>query len=224
MAAPLSQATVEAALAKLGHYRVTRIQRVALEGPADGVSGALLLAMALRESNGTNVIGGLAYVNPDARKERWDVSHRGGVWVAEWDPSRQDKGPWQISARWNGTALRGMAGVEAGTWGPVIPGATALDDGMVPQFEASLRFTLELLHDHAAQAEDAGAEKLADQVRIGVAAHNCGISGALAGWRAGNVDARTTQGDYSAWIFEHRTRVNHALHTERFDRWRVDAA
>ena len=39
---------VSAALKRLGHYRVVRIQRVALEGESDGISGALLLALGLR--------------------------------------------------------------------------------------------------------------------------------------------------------------------------------
>jgi hypothetical protein len=220
MAPLMTQAAVENALVGLGHYRVQRVQTVALEGLPDGISGPLLLGMGLRESGLKNVTGGLAYVNPDSRRERWPVDRAGGVWVAEWDPKLQDVSWVQISRRWNGFALSGMPGVESGTWGPVVAGSAA-DEGLVPQFERSLRFTLDLLHEHMAQAGDAGATMQADQVAIAVAAHNCGIYNAVRAWKGGDVDRYTTQGDYSAWVFHHRTMVNRALNSERFKNWRV---
>jgi hypothetical protein len=221
MASPLTQKTVEDLLAELTYYRVQRVQRVALEGEPDGISGALLLAGALRESGAKNIIGGLALVMPDARRTRVEPGTKGAIWVPEWDPTRQDVGAWQISRRWNGVALARMPGVMSGTWGPTIAGATAAQPGMCPRFEEQLRFTLELMHDHMAQAYDAGVQDVKTAVHVALAAHNAGITGALAGWRRGEIDWYTTQQDYGQWILDHRTKVNTALHSGRLRNWLV---
>lgn len=221
MADPLAQKTVEDCLVRLGNYRVRRIQTVALEGEPDGISGALLLAFGLRETLLQNIIGGLAYVNPENLKERWPTDRKGGIWVPEWDPARQDVGVFQISRLWNGAALRRMIAVQTGTWGPVIDGKSAYDAYAVPRFEDSLQFTLSLLHEHMAMADDAGVDELDERVDIAIAAHNAGFSGALAGWRLGDVDRNTAQHDYVKWVKEHRTKVNRALNTDRLSNWKV---
>jgi hypothetical protein len=221
MAPLLTPRAVETALVGLKKYRVQRTQRVALEGKPDGISGALLLSFGLRETGLQNIIGGLAYVNPKDRSERWPTDRKGGIWIAEWDPAKQDVGIFQISRRWHMGALRLMPAVRSGTWGPVIDKATAADAGMVPRFEDSLRYTLSLLHDHMAQAEDMGVTELDKQVEVAIAAHNAGMGGAMKGYREGNVEKYTTQGDYVSWVKHHRTMVNRALGTERFRNWRV---
>jgi hypothetical protein len=208
MANSLNQSTVDHCLSVLDRYRVRRVQTFALQGAPDGISGALLLAWGLRESNLQNIVGGLMKA-PD------------GSWVPQTDPALQDVGVWQISRHWNGVALRGMAAVPEGEWGPIIPGRTAYDEGCCPQFETQMRFTLALAHDHMAMAADAGATTEELQVRVALAAHNCGFGGALRGLREMDVDKYTTQGDYSAWVLAHRTKVNHALHSDRFKNWLV---
>jgi hypothetical protein len=208
MADPLAQKTVEDCLVRLGNYRVRRIQTVALEGEPDGISGALLLAFGLRETLLQNIIGGLRRLDD-------------GRWIPETDPARQDVGVFQISRLWNGAALRRMPAVQTGTWGPLVDGKTAYDAYMVPRFEDSLQFTMSLLHEHMALADDAGVDELDDRVDIAIAAHNAGFSGALAGWRLGDVDRNTTQHDYVSWVKEHRTKVNRALNTDRLANWKV---
>jgi hypothetical protein len=75
-----------------------------------------------------------------------------------------------------------MPAVQTGTWGPLVDGKTAYDAYMVPRFEDSLQFTMSLLHEHMALADDAGVDELDDRVDIAIAAHNAGFP---ARWLAG---------------------------------------
>lgn len=184
------------ALKQLGRYRVMRVQVVAGEGDPDGISGATLLALGLRETGLHNIEGG-------AKLED-------GLWVPETDPARKDVGVFQISRRYHADALALMPGVQAGTWAPVIERRTAAHGGYCPRFENSLRYTLSEIHEAQAYAEDHGV-KAADLARFAVAAHNAGTAGALNGYRAGDVDKQTTGGDYSTWVLRHRTLINQWL-------------
>jgi hypothetical protein len=49
--------------------------------------------------------------------------------------------------------------------------------------------------------------KEADLVRFAVAAYNAGAYSAYQGYINGNVDKYTTHGDYSAWVFEAKSRI-----------------
>lgn len=184
---------VGSALKNLGNYRVRRAQVVALEGRPDGISGSLLLSLGLRETRLQNIEGGAKLVN--------------GKWVPEDDPRRMDVGIFQISRRFHLSSLKLMPGVRAGTWSPVILGQTAADAGHCPRFEDSLRYTLNAMHEAMAFGEEKGV-KQDDLPRFAVAAHNGGWQGALDGYRAGNVDKYTTEGNYSAWVIYHRRLVN----------------
>jgi hypothetical protein len=195
---------VEQSLKNMGHYRVVRTQRVALEGEPDGISGALLLALTLRETWGRNIEGGAKFEN--------------GRWVPETDPLRKDVGCFQISRRYHLGALRQMPGVRAGTWAPVVAGKTAADSGYVPRFEEQLRFTIEAFHEAMAFAEDHGVPRR-DLPRFAVAAHNAGSGGALNGYRVGDVDRYTAGGNYSRDIIAKRTEVNQFL--SRHPNWRI---
>lgn len=194
--ADLTDTQVGNALKNLGHYRVTRAQRVAREGDPDGISGALLLALGLRETHLRNIEGG-------AKREE-------GRWVAETDPGRMDTGVFQISRRYHTEDLRRMPAVKTGTWGLVVIGATAAQGGYCPRYEDSLRFTLSAMHEAQALAEDQKVPE-SERARFAVAAHNAGVGGALSGYREGDVDQYTTGGDYSAWVLRHRTLVNRWL-------------
>jgi hypothetical protein len=184
-------------LADLGNYRVKRAQQAALLGPSDGISGALLLAIGLKETHLKNIEGG-------AKKDAT------GKWVPEDDPTRMDVGWLQISRRFHPLNLAAMAGVRAGTWTPTVAGKTANDGGFCPLFEDSLQFTLSELRD----AQDYGRAhgvKDADLVAFAIASHNAGLGGALKGYREGDVDKYTALGDYSSWILSTRTQVNRWL-------------
>ena len=46
-----------------------------------------------------------------------------------------------------------------------------------------------------------GGVPSSDLLRFAVAAHNAGPTGALEGYREGNIDKHTAGGDYSAYVF-----------------------
>lgn len=199
---------VDRALARLGNYRVRRAQIVANAGAPDGISGALLLALGLRETNGVNEQGGA----------KWDATLN--RWVEQDDPTKMDVGIFQISRLHHSDVLRTMVAVADGTWGPVVTGQTPADAGYVPRFEESLQFTLREMHESMAYASYKGVP--GDLLpRFAVAAHNAGAGGALSGYRAGNIDKYTALGDYSKWVFETRTLVNRWL--AQHPNWRVQA-
>jgi hypothetical protein len=180
------------ALTDLGNYRVKRAQAVAAEGGEDGISGALLLAIGLRETGGRNIEGGAVL--------------RDGEWVF----APLDTGFFQIARKYHGDWLKRQPAVKAGTWAPVVAGHTPNDVGFCPRFEDSLRFTITELRENIAYALDSGVLPT-DAVRVAVAAHNAGLGGALLGVREGDVDKHTALGDYSAWVIRHRTMVNRWL-------------
>lgn len=193
--ADLNASQVEAALRRLGLYRVRRAQQVAKEGPPDGISGATLLALGLRESGLRNINGGL---KKDSE----------GRWIA--DPERPDHGVFQINRGFHASALKRMPAVEEDSWWPVISDKTAYDKGYAPRFEESLRFVLELAHEHQAYGESQGIIE-DDLGRFAIVAHNAGAGGAMRGWNEGEPDKFTAGGDYSAWVLRHRDKINHFL-------------
>lgn len=203
---PATESQVDRALARLGNYRVRRAQIVANAGAPDGISGALLLALGLRETNGVNEEGGA----------KWDSALN--KWVEQDDPKLMDVGIFQISRLHHPSQLAQMVGVANKTWGPVVAGKNASMAGYVPRFEESLQFTLRELHENMAYGSSKGVPD--DQiVRFGVAAHNAGAGGALSGYRAGDIDKYTALGDYSRWVIETRTLVNKWLAAH--PNWRV---
>lgn len=178
------------ALTKLGHYRVTAAQYVALEGPPDGISGSLLLALGLRESLLQNIN----------------------------NKAQTDKGTFQITERYHSAFLKDQPGCLEHTW-VSVPGHSAMEDGYCPRYTPALNYALEMLQDHRNYAINLG---ITDEkaVRFAVAAYNAGIGGALAGYDAGNIDLKTTGGDYSAWVLEHRTLINRWL--KDHPNWKID--
>ena len=191
-----TQEQVGKALANLGRYRVQRAQIVANEGSPDGISGALIMALGLRETHLRNIEGGAMLVD--------------GKWVAQTDYMKMDVGWTQINRGYHYGDLKLMPGVKSGTWGPVVSGMTAGDKGYCMRFEDSLRWTITNMQEAIAYAEDKDIPE-EDRVRYAIAAHNGGLGGALRGYREGNVDKYTTGGDYSAFVLRHRTLVNRWL-------------
>ena len=198
-----TQDQVGRALANLGRYRVVRVQTVANQGAPDGISGSLPLALGLRENRLLNEEGGV----------KWD----GTKWVKQDDPMRMDVGVFQINRTYHFPDLKLMPGVRSGTWGPVVEGKTAADAGYVMRFEDSLRWVIPNFHENMAYAESKGVvggpgvSDAAAVVRFAIAAHNRGAGGAWRGYQEGDVDKYTAQGDYSAWVLRHRTKVNRWL-------------
>lgn len=173
----LSEATVDQALSRLGHYRVTAAQYAALEGPPDDISGALLLSLGLRESLLQNIN----------------------------NKAQTDKGTFQITEMYHAPFLRAEPGCPEGTW-TAVAGHSAYEDGYCPRFTPALHYALNMLQIHRRYAVSKGITgELA--LRYAIAAYNAGGGGAWEGYKAGNIDLKTTGGDYSAWVIEHRKMV-----------------
>jgi hypothetical protein len=165
------------ALANLGQWRVKHTLEVAGEGKPDGISGALLLCLGLRESGLKNIL----------------------------NAAGTDRGCFQISDRYHSAWLKSVPGCPAGSW-YASAGHTAMDKGFCPRFSDGLAFAIHLLHDGQEFGHDHGV-KPEDLTRFAVAAYNAGSDGALRGYRAGDVDQHTTGHDYSAWVLEHKHDV-----------------
>lgn len=188
----------------LGRYRVLRAQEVASQGSPDGISGALLIALAIRENKGLNEEGGV-------------MRDADGQWVKQTDPMKMDIGVFQINRGYHYPALKAMPGVKSGTWTPVVAGKSAADPGYVMRFEDSLRWIIPNFHENLAAAEDYGVvgkegiSTEAMRVKFAIAAHNAGARGAYNGYKEGDVDKYTADGDYSTWVLTARSNVNRFL-------------
>jgi hypothetical protein len=180
MAPDLSYEHVAGALRRLGQFRVQTADEVGA-AEADGISGALLLSLGLRES-------GLRNVNNQANT---------------------DHGCFQISEVYHGPWLRSQPGCPVGYWRPVA-GHTAIEDGYCPRYTPALLYALDILHDGIAFAK-AKAVPEQDRIPFAIASYNAGAGGALSGYRAGDCDKYTTGGDYSVWVLRHRSLVQRFL-------------
>ncbi len=176
-----TQTQVDAALRRLGNYRVEVAQEVAAEGPADAFSGATLLSVGLRET-------GLLNINNEA-----DTDH----------------GCFQVSEKFHATWLLSQPGCLEGTW-TAIAGHSALEDGFCPRYTPACIYALQILKENYAVgvAKNVLPESL---LRFSLAAYNAGVGGALAGYREGDVDKYTTGGDYSLWVLDGRRKINNFL-------------
>ncbi len=156
-------------------------QEIGAEGPPDAFSGALLLALGLRESSLRNVN----------------------------NPAQTDHGVVQINEVWHGDWLRAQPGCPEETWKPVS-GHTAVEDGYCPRFTPALIYALGLLQGHYAYATSRGIPE-DKRLRFALDAYNAGRYWALRGYSEGDSAKYTTHGDYSHWILRHRTKVNRFL-------------
>lgn len=111
-----SAGTVDVCLTRLGHYRVQAAQKVALEGEPDGISGALLLSLGLRES-------GLRNIN---------------------NPAETDHGCFQISELYHPDFLQAQPGCPAGSW-RVAAGHRAIENGYCPRYTPALSYANRML-------------------------------------------------------------------------------
>lgn len=151
------------------------------------------MALGLRETGLQNICGGAALVD------------------GKWEPVYTDRGWLQITdtidanAKW----LESIPGCPNGqgdrsNWEPDMRGfragkTNALTPMHSPTLSAALTYTLRQIAVEREQAYQTNVEH-PDVLRFVIAAHNAGFHGALAGYEAGNVDAHTTLGNYSAWV------------------------
>lgn len=175
-------AEINDALAHLGNWRVLHTQEACY--PYKPIPASVMLALGFRESGLKNICGGAVLQN--------------GVWVQ----SYTDRGWLQISATIDREAkwLAKQEGCGNGYWSPASPPVNALTEMHVPRFSPALDFTKATMLEDMAFAANANVPP-ADRLRFAVAAHNAGPTGALAGYREGDVDKHTAGGDYSAYVF-----------------------
>lgn len=124
MADDLSQDTVDRCLRRLGPYRVRAAAAIAKEGSPDAFSGALLLAVGLRESL------------------LWNINNAADT----------DHGCFQINQVAHREFLESEPGCPEGTW-RAVAGHTAIEPGYCPRFTPAARYALSLLKD-AYRAKD----------------------------------------------------------------------
>ena len=103
----------------------------------------------------------------------------------------------QIDDRFHPGFLSTHRGCDSGSFNAKF--ASALPKGRVPTLTAATLFAVQLLRDNVQFAREHGVPK-AQVLRFAVAAYNAGAGGALAGFKAGNVDLNTAapSHDYSA--------------------------
>jgi hypothetical protein len=178
---PFTQTQVDSALKALGAYRVRVAQEIALEGPADALSGALLLALGLRET-------GLRNVN---------------------NLARTDHGCFQISELYHGSWLASQPGCREGEW-VAQAGRTAIEDNYCPRYTPGCQYALQILKDNYTYAVVKGVDA-DQRLAFSVAAYNAGVGGAMKGYREARIDAYTSLGDYSAWVLNARSQINRFL-------------
>jgi len=183
MAPALTPQHIHEAIAKFGNYRTKECQRAAHQGAPDLISGSLIIAMGLRESDLQNVN----------------------------NASETDHGWLQINDRWHSRFLNSVPAVRAGTWGPVVEGHQATEDGYCPRFRDALFYAIDIISHGIEIALDYDADRTMAK-RVALAGFNAGLQAALDDWRDhGNPDLRTAGGDYSSWVIAHQTKVNRWL-------------
>ncbi|MEJ7787499.1 MAG: hypothetical protein WKF96_22065 [Solirubrobacteraceae bacterium] len=177
---------VDGRLKELGAERVRKAQEVAAEGESDLISGALLLAISLRESGCRNVLG--------------DQGHA--------------RGHMQIHDRFHEGWLRSVPGCNASAtiaghtrqcWIPVA-GKTAMDAGCCPTFEDGCRGAVLILRGYITQGRGLYRDSVA--LSAAVAAYNCGFAAVRRAISAGDVDLHTTGRNYSTDCLRRRSEVN----------------
>lgn len=182
-----------------GKGRLQKVQRIGKEGGADLVSGALLIALSIRESGIRNVLG--------------DFGHA--------------RGAFQINDRYHMPWLKTVIGCPAAAlipqftrinWIP-IPGTNAAMKSFAPTYEDGARYAAFLINQLVKQARDAGVATSSDQLAVAVAAYNCGFASAHKGYKEGDADKYTTGGDYSKDVLLRRNEVNKWL--GRHPAWRA---
>jgi hypothetical protein len=114
------------------------------------------------------------------------------------------RGVLQIDDRFHQLWLSDHRGCASGSFTASSP--SALPPGRVPTLTAAVLFVTEMLRANMQFGLTRGVPAT-QAVRFAVAAYNAGPGGALEGFRAGDVDARTAHHDYSADVLERRKVV-----------------
>jgi hypothetical protein len=167
------------ALANLGNWRVIHIQ--AATWPYNVWAASELLALGYHETGLKNECGGAVLEN--------------GKWVQAYT----DRGVFQFNDTYQSAWLASVPGCLNGQWTLDPAGVSALTAMHCPRFSDALSHALVELNGNLEFAASHGVPR-AQQKRFAIAAHNAGAGGALDGFRMGNVDQFTANGNYSASV------------------------
>jgi hypothetical protein len=186
-----TQQQVTAAIRALGHARTQTVSQVTHDGPNDGIGPRLTLAIAVRETNARNIVG--------------DHGHGRGIV--------------QIDDRFWTLWLKFHEGCHDGSWTPtfLLSQQGAAPAGRVPTLPAAIGHLVAMLRDNLRYAAARGVDQQ-ESLRFAVAAYNAGPGLAFKGWKAGDVDAFTAGGNYSADVFALMDLVDVALTQLAFTR------
>jgi hypothetical protein len=199
----LTTAQAKAALKNFSRYRTERILELASVGEPDRIHGTLLIAMASRETDLRNIVGGGYFID-----EIQDDGSTKKVWI----PTGEDRGLWQINDRYHARFLASVPGCPNGEFAEAFPveKGGALPEGRVPGLTRALNYVIDLLRDGIDVARVEGVPSK-DLVRVAVAGYNRGFINAVKDYKAGNVDKNTTGGNYSADVLSRQLRFRSAL-------------
>lgn len=192
VAASTSVSGLRYELKRFDRWRVERIGAIGAEGPADAISGDLLLAEGSRETNLRNIVGGGFFNN-----------------LGNFIVTGVDRGLFQLNEVYQAGFLASVPGCDSGSY--VERHASALPRGLVPGLTNAARYVVKLLRDRLAAVQAALPRAPPEDVlRVAVAAYNAGTYGAIQGYLAGNPDRFTTGGDYSRDVLDRRAKIRRA--------------
>lgn len=128
------------------------------------------------------------------------------------------RGLGQSDDRWETEALAHVPGCRSGEYRPCPLHHSALKAGHVPGLRNACVLFFRAWDEHYGYGLTFGRQQglphPADRIRFALASYNCGPGNALAALRAGNVDARTANGDYSADTLARRAVLHRYLAAE----------
>jgi hypothetical protein len=181
-----------AELKRLTRWRTERILEIGAEGEPDSIHGSLLLAIASRETNLRNIVGGGFFRND-----------------GEWEETGVDRGLFQINQQYHGQWLNSVPGCDSGKYEEIHP--SALPQGRVPGLTRGARKCRDLLRDRITYMKNNGVPE-GDRLRCAVAAYNGGSWGALKGYMdEGDPDTYTTGGNYSKDCLARQVSIRRAV-------------
>jgi hypothetical protein len=177
-------------LRRFTRWRTERVLETGAAGEPDMIHGTLLLAIASRETNLRNVVGGGYFED------------------GKWHETGEDRGLFQINSTYHSRWLDSVPGCDSGTYEEKYD--SALPVGRVPGLTRGAKKCRDLLRDRI-QAARAHAIPEADVVRVAVAAYNGGSYNAIQGYKQGDPDKYTTGGDYSKDVLARQKAIRSAV-------------
>lgn len=167
-----------AELRRFTRWRTERLLEIGAAGEPDSIHGSLLLAIASRETNLRNIVGGGFFNNE-----------------GEWVETGVDRGLFQVNQQYHGQWLDSVKGCDSGKYEEIYD--SALPQGRVPGLTVGAKKCRDLLRDRITYMKNNGVPE-SDRLRCAIAAYNGGSWGALKGYREqGDPDYYTTGKNYS---------------------------